>query len=52
MSQNPGRLEASVVVAATAERVFAFLDDQQNLSAHMSKPSGRMWHVHDNLDGP
>lgn len=31
--------EATVIVAASSQRVFAFLDDHQRLSAHMQKPS-------------
>ena len=34
--------EARGIVEAPAHVVFAFLDDQENLSAHMSKPSGMM----------
>lgn len=34
--------EARGIVEAPAEVVFAFLDDQENLSSHMSKPSAMM----------
>ncbi len=38
----PFSAEARGLVEAPAEVVFAFLDDQENLSSHMSKPSGMM----------
>jgi hypothetical protein len=38
----PYAAEARGLVEAPAEVVFAFLDDQENLSGHMSKPSGMM----------
>jgi hypothetical protein len=38
----PYAAEAHGIVQAPAEVVFAFLDDQENLSAHMSKSSGMM----------
>lgn len=34
--------ESSAVVPATAEQVFALVDDHLSLSAHMSKPSWKM----------
>lgn len=40
---NKGReADATTHVAADPESVFAFLDDQTNLSSHMSKPSAMM----------
>lgn len=42
MTSYPFYAEARGVVEAPAEVVFAFLDDQENLSSHMSKPSGMM----------
>lgn len=34
--------QASVQVAATPERLFAHLDDQTRLAAHMARPSMMM----------
>jgi hypothetical protein len=42
MTSYPFHEEARGVVEAPADAVFAFLDDQANLSSHMSKPSGMM----------
>jgi hypothetical protein len=42
MTSYPFSAEARGIVEAPAEDVFAFLDDQENLSSHMSKPSGMM----------
>jgi hypothetical protein len=42
MTAYPFSAEARGVVDAPVEVVFAFLDDQQNLSSHMSNPSGMM----------
>jgi hypothetical protein len=42
MTSYPFSAEARGIVEAPAEVVFAFLDDQENLSSHMSKPSGMM----------
>mgnify|MGYP000636777420 CR=1 FL=1 len=42
MITYPYSAEASGMVEAPADVVFDFLDDQENLSAHMSKPSGMM----------
>jgi hypothetical protein len=39
MTSYPFVAEASGIVEAPADVVFAFLDDQENLSSHMSKPS-------------
>lgn len=48
--------EASARIAATAERLFAHLDDQSRLAAHMSRPSvmmggGRMNYDFDDARG-
>jgi hypothetical protein len=48
--------EASARVSATAERLFAYLDDQTRLAAHMSRPSvmmggGRMTYDFDQAKG-
>jgi hypothetical protein len=42
MTSYPFSAEARGDVEAPAEVVFAFLDDQENLSSHMRKPSGMM----------
>jgi hypothetical protein len=42
MTSYPFSAEARGIVEAPAEVVFDFLDDQENLSSHMSKPSGMM----------
>lgn len=42
MTSYPYAAEARGIIEAPAEAVFAFLDDQENLSSHMSKPSGMM----------
>lgn len=42
MSSYPFSAGAHGIVKAPAEVVFAFLDDQENLSSHMSEPSGMM----------
>jgi ligand-binding SRPBCC domain-containing protein len=42
MMSHPFSAEARGIVEAPAETVFAFLDDQANLSSHMSKPSSMM----------
>ena len=42
MTSYPFSAEARGIVEAPAEVVFAILDDQENLSSHMSKPSGMM----------
>jgi hypothetical protein len=42
MTSYPFHAEARGIVEAPADAVFAFLDDQANLSSHMSKPSGMM----------
>ena len=42
MTSYPFSAEARGIVEAPADVVFAFLDDQENLSSHMSKPSGMM----------
>lgn len=40
---NPDRFaESTGLVQGSAEDIFAFLDDQSNLSAHMSQSSGMM----------
>ncbi len=42
MTSYPHNVEARGIVEAPREVVFAFLDDQENLSSHMSKRSGMM----------
>ena len=42
MTSYPFSAEARGIVEAPADVVFDFLDDQENLSSHMSKPSGMM----------
>jgi hypothetical protein len=42
MKRLPFFAEAKGRIGASAATVFDFLDDQANLSAHMSKPSGMM----------
>lgn len=42
MTSYPYAAEARGIIEAPADVVFAFLDDQENLSSHMSKPSGMM----------
>jgi hypothetical protein len=42
MTSFPFHAETTGIVEASADIVFAFLDDQANLSSHMSKPSGMM----------
>ena len=42
MRSYPFIAEARGIIEAPADVVFAFLDDQENLSSHMSKPSGMM----------
>lgn len=42
MTSYSGFAETSGVVEAPVATVFDFLDDQANLSAHMSQPSGMM----------
>jgi hypothetical protein len=43
VTRDARRYEATAVVAAPVEDVFAFLDNHENLASHMSKPSGRMF---------
>lgn len=42
MTSYPFTAESRGTIEAPADVVFAFLDDQENLSSHMSKPSGMM----------
>src|SRR5215510_16583662 len=42
MSALPHHYEASALVQATVERVFAYVDDPTHLSSHMSKSSWMM----------
>lgn len=42
MRSFPFHAQASGIIDAPVEAVFEFLDDQANLSAHMSKPSAMM----------
>jgi hypothetical protein len=42
MEKYPFSAEAGGIVPAPADLVFAFLDDQANLSSHMSRPSAMM----------
>ena len=42
MTTYPFSAQARGIVDAPVDLVFAFLDDQENLSSHMSRPSGMM----------